>query len=200
MARPAKYTNKDLLDAAAAVTARRWREATITDVAAELGAPVGSLYHRFASRDDLFGSLWVREIRRFHDGLLAAAVDDDPERAMIACAVYIPRYCRRHPERAIAMTLFRQADLVDRVSDDDVRREVAEINDEVEAAMTDLTRRRFGSATRRRLELAVSAVQEVPYGLVRSRIGARAPIPRWVDAAVAGCVPEILALGDTASV
>ncbi|GAA1551832.1 TetR/AcrR family transcriptional regulator [Brevibacterium picturae] len=196
MARPAKFTRDDVLDAAARAVSRRWRDTTIADVAGELDAPSGSIYHRFASRDDLLGTLWVREIERFHEGFLAAADNDDASVALIACALHIPRYCRRHPDRAIAMTLFRQADLVERVTAPELTHAVAVINDHVVATLVDLSRARFGSARRPRLELVTAACQEIPYGLVRGRIAERASIQRWIDAAVAGSAREVLAIGD----
>lgn len=196
MPRPAKFTHDDVLDAAERASARRWRETTIADVATELGAPVGSIYHRFASRDDLLGSLWLREIRRFHEGFLAAAELADADEAIMACAVHLPRYCRRHPDRAVAMTLYRQPDLVTRVSSTELADEVAHVNDTAGAAVDGLAARRFDRVTRTRSELVLAACQEIPYGLVRSRIGARAPIPRWIDRAVEAAAREVLTLGD----
>ena len=64
MARPARFTADGILDAAAVVAAQRWREATVADVAARLGAPPGSVYYRFANKDALFGALWLRAVRR----------------------------------------------------------------------------------------------------------------------------------------
>ena len=50
MARPARFTDRDLLEAAATVAAAHGPgAATIQGIAKAAGAPTGSLYHRFPS-------------------------------------------------------------------------------------------------------------------------------------------------------
>ena len=107
MPRPAKFSEEQILDAAAQAVGRRGRDATIADVAAALDAPVGSLYYRFASREALMISLWTRSIRRFHQGLLAAAAPGDPDEALIEGALHVPRFCRSRPVEALCLTLYR---------------------------------------------------------------------------------------------
>lgn len=194
MARPTKFSTEQILDGALAVVGRRWRAATIADVAAEIGAPVGSIYHRFGSREELFVALWLRSIRRFHVGFLAATRGPDARRAAVAAAVEIPRYCRRHPAEALALSLYRwealiadgPADLID---------EIRTVNDDVEAALRRLCADRFGSTDAKRLELVSVAVQACPYGLVRPYLGAE--VPQDLDDIVAAASGAILALGDT---
>ena len=65
MGRPSKFSEEALLDAALVVVDRDWKAATTADVAAAVGAGVGSLYYRFANREVLLLALWVRSIRRF---------------------------------------------------------------------------------------------------------------------------------------
>lgn len=123
MARPARFTADGILDAAAVVAAQRRREATVADVAARLGAPPGSVYYRFASKDALFGALWLRAVRRFHVGLLEALALPDPGAAACEAAAHVPRFCRDNRLDAIAMTLYRRQDLAARV-DGGLRRDV----------------------------------------------------------------------------
>ena len=57
MGRP-KFNDGDFLDAALAVAAEQGPTAvTVGSIAARLKAPIGSFYHRFASRDVLLGEL-----------------------------------------------------------------------------------------------------------------------------------------------
>ena len=44
--------------------------ATVAGIAGALGAPVGSIYHRFKSRDLLLARLWIRTVKRFQVGFL----------------------------------------------------------------------------------------------------------------------------------
>ena len=73
MARPARFTEQDLLRAATEVAAERGPAgATVAAIAKAAGAPTGSLYYRFASRDLLLGRLWLELIGRFQAGWIEA--------------------------------------------------------------------------------------------------------------------------------
>ncbi len=193
MARPAKFTSEQILDAARDAAVEHWRGTTITHVAERVDAPTGSIYHRFPSRDALFGSLWARSIRRFHQGLLLAAEIEDPQASMAAMARHIPRYCRENPGDAKAMTLYRLSDLLPKIPAEQ-RAELATINDDVDAELRRVTARRYGRLTDRRYRLALLGTRQCPYGLVRPLIGGE--IPRAFDAICVAATEGILALGD----
>lgn len=193
MARPAKFTVDQILDAARDAVQTHWREATIAQVSALVGAPTGSIYHRFPSRDALFGALWARSIRRFHEGLVAASEIDDPSAALAALTVHIPRFCREHPGDAKAMTLYRLPDLLERVPHDG-RADLATINDEVNAGLRTVVARRYGSASDDLVRLALVATRQCPYGMIRPLIGEEIPVE--FDAMCVAAAEGILALGD----
>lgn len=159
--RPTKFTAEQILDAARDVVVEHWRDTTIAHVAARVGAPVGSIYYRFASRDVLFGSLWTRSIRRFHVGLVEAAEIEDPRASLAAMARHIPQFCRDHPGDAKAMTLFRLPDLVEKVPAEQ-RAELGSINDGVNAGLRRATQRRYGSADDHKYRLALGGDSAVP--------------------------------------
>ncbi|MDJ0392426.1 TetR/AcrR family transcriptional regulator [Rhodococcus sp. G-MC3] len=193
MARPSKFSVEQILDAAALACVEHWRDTTIAHVAAAVGAPTGSIYHRFDSRDALFGTLWVRAINRFHEGLLTASRIDDPFEAMASLAREIPRFCRANPHDAKAMTLYRKADLA-RLVPESMRDTVASINDDIDVALRATTARRYGRFTDRRYRLALLATRQGPYGLIRPIVGEF--IPREFDAICVASAEGILALGD----
>src|SRR5699024_9256849 len=112
MARPAKFTPDDILDATAAAVASHGPAVTIAQVSAQIGVPVGSIYHRFSSREHLMTSLWLRSIRRFHVGLLDTGRIPDPREALLAQAVHQPRVCRDNPRDAFMMSLHSQRQLM----------------------------------------------------------------------------------------
>ena len=121
MARPVRFTEDSILDGAARAVEKHGGKVTIAQISTEVGAPTGSIYHRFPSRDHLLIRLWLRAIRRFHVGLLAA-----PDIA--ATSRHIPQFCRNHPIDAQVMTLFRHADLI-ATAPVELRNEVLHIND-----------------------------------------------------------------------
>ena len=193
MARPAKFTADQILDAARDAAVEHWRDTTIAHVAERVGAPVGSIYHRFPSRDALFGSLWARSIRRFHEGLLTATEIEDPRAAMAAMARHIPRFCRENPADAKAMTLYRLADLLEKVPLGQ-RADLATINDDANAGLRRVAARRYDRLTDRRYRLALVGTRQCPYGLIRPLIGG--DIPQEFDAICVAATEGILALGD----
>lgn len=193
MARPAKFTAELILDAAREAVREHWRETTINHVAERVGAPVGSIYYRFPSREALFGSLWARSIGRFHEGLLAAATIEDPAESMAAMARHIPQFCRANPGEAKAMTLYRLPDLLDKVPAAQ-RTELAAINDQVDTELRRVATRRYGELTDHRYLLALVGTRQCPYGLIRPLIGG--DIPDQFDAICVAATEGILALGD----
>ncbi len=193
MARPARFSPDDVLDAAASAIAEHGRGATLAQVAQALGGPTGSIYHRFASREELMAELWLRSIRRFHVGLLAAYRVKDPHEALLAATRHIPTYCREHPVEALAMTLHRQPVLA-ASGPVGLREQARRINDEVDAALRALVPARFGTASDESFRLLMVATRMSPYGLVRPFVGGE--VPGWLDDVCVAAAAGILALGD----
>src|SRR5947209_17532904 len=108
MARP-KFADRDFLDAALAIAAERGPlAATVGAIAERLGAPVGSFYHRFASRDVLLGELWLRTVLDFQQGITAALDAGDGLRA----ALHTPAWVRGHPDEARLLLPYHRDDFV----------------------------------------------------------------------------------------
>lgn len=195
MARPAKFTAERILDAAAEVVREYGRSAAVSQVAERLGAPSGSIYYRFGSREELFVELWLRSVGRFQAGFRQALDQPDAHRALLAAAVHIPRFCRSQPADAIALTLFRQPDLV-HTAPASLAERVAHVNDQVFEQLRQVAQRRFPDGDGRGLQLVDLACRESPYGLVRRQLLAGEAIPVWLDDVVAVSSDAILRLGD----
>lgn len=108
----------------------------------------------------------------------------------------MPHFSREHRTDAIAMTLYRQTDLVQLVPNP-LRAQVAEVNKTVGTAMVDLTQRRFGRADEDTLALVAVACQESGYGLIHRYLRHDLDIPPWMDDAVRASCTAILTLGDS---
>ena len=91
MAPPRKHDTDLILDAARALVLRDGpRAAGVAAIAAESGAPVGTLYHRFGSRDGVLAAVWLRALERFQARCLdAAATAHDAREAGVAELVTI---------------------------------------------------------------------------------------------------------------
>jgi AcrR family transcriptional regulator len=105
-----KFTEHSILDAAEIVIARAGIEgASIAAIARECGAPNGSIYHRFASRQHLIGALWVRIATEYRLTLTATL---NRPRAELAEAVvnHTFAWVAANPARAELLMRFRTED------------------------------------------------------------------------------------------
>ncbi|MCO1656671.1 TetR/AcrR family transcriptional regulator [Pseudonocardia humida] len=192
MGRPARFPADLILDGAARLLAEGGPgAATTTAVAAAIGAPSGSLYHRFGSRDLLLARLWVRTVGRFQAVFLAALAHPDLDRAAVDAAVAVPVWCRAHPDEARVLLLHRRAELVGRWPAE-LDGELATLNDAVAAALAEHTRRRYGTAGGAELARATFALVDVPHAAVRRHVAAGVAPPAEVDALVRETVAALL--------
>lgn len=193
MVKPSRFTVDQILDAATSAVHEHWRAATVAHVTARLGAPSGSIYHRFASRDALFASAWIRAVHRYHAQFGAVYDIADPLEAIVATGLFIPRFCRANPLDARMLTAFRYEDLAA-----DPPAGLAEVlptlNAPVGHLIAHLTERRYGRINQRGTELVALAVRDVPLGMVRSRIGEE--IPLWLDEPVQAASQAVAQLDD----
>ncbi|WP_203660699.1 TetR/AcrR family transcriptional regulator [Actinocatenispora rupis] len=193
MPRQPKFSRDDVLDAARDAVFEHWRSATVSHVTSRLGAPSGSIYHRFASREALFVTAWIRSVRRFQQALTTIVEIPDPTEAIVETALHIPRFCRQHRKDARMMTLYRHADLLT-TAPPELREELAGLNTPVATAIAALTRRRYGRVTNHGLAVMRLACRDSPYGIVRPIIGEA--IPAWIDDAVRATTGALAGLPD----
>jgi AcrR family transcriptional regulator len=179
--RPAKFDSEQILDITLRIIADGGPgQATVAAIAQRLGAPSGSIYHRFESRDLLLARLWIRTVRSAQEGFVAALALPDLDQAALEAALHIPRWSRQHLPEATVLLLYRREDLVDRWPEE-LGPQVAELNKGMEAAVRDFTRRWFGRITPTSLETVAFALVDTPYGASRRYLLAGKPPPPTVD-------------------
>lgn len=101
MARPPKYSSEQILDAAVEVLrGHNPAEVTIALVADVLGAPSGSIYHRFPTRDALMASAWLRAGEGFVADLAVVLRGADPQQAALTAVNLMLDWARRRPREA----------------------------------------------------------------------------------------------------
>jgi AcrR family transcriptional regulator len=187
MPRPARYSVDELLDAAAILLAQEGPAAvTMSAVARAVGAPSGSMYHRFASRAALCGALWMRTEERFHSGVAAAlSASEDPQTRCVAAARFTVRWCREHPNEA--QVLLAGADALD----------AAEWPELLIAARRRLRRklRQLVAGVPADPDRINAAIVDIPYAVVRRHLLAGQVIPGSADAIVADCARVLIAPG-----
>jgi AcrR family transcriptional regulator len=141
--------------------------ATVEAIADLRGAPTGSIYHRFVSRDGLLTRLWIRAVYRSQASFLAAPEHKDPRTAALAAAQSILEFCEQEPADARLLVSFRREDLIRTAPSGQLADELEELNRPLETAVVALARRLHGRPTRAALNRTLLAVFDLPYGAVR---------------------------------
>jgi AcrR family transcriptional regulator len=168
VARPELHPTDAILDGARGVVLEQGLgAATIAAIAESSGAPVGSIYHRFGSVDDLLAQMWIRAVRRSQLRFAAAAEELDPTEAAVGAALSVYDFCVEHPADGRLLLSYRPEDLAGGRIDPKQRAELARLNEPVEAVVKDLARRIYGRVSRGSLDRVLMAVFDVPHGAVR---------------------------------
>lgn len=197
MPRPTKFSTDSMLDAALEVVADDGVGAlTMSAVATRLGAPSGSLYHRFPSRAAMAGALWLRTQQRFQTGFLEALEHPDPMTAARRAAANQVSFSHDHRLDALLMMRYRSDDLLRNEWPDDQVAQYKRERRRLSVAITGL-QRSFGFDDRESLRRITFAVIDVPYTAVRAAIVAvRLPddlAARLIDEAVVALLTPLAA-------
>jgi AcrR family transcriptional regulator len=178
MGRKARFNKDHFVDAALKLLAERGPVAvTMTALAGEIGAPIGSVYHRFVSRDVLLAELWLRIVESFQRGFLEALRRDDGLKA----ALHTLRWVRKHPKEARVLLLHRREDLTTGEWPDDVKERAEDLSREINEEIRAFTRRLCGRSTRQDLLRVTFALIDVPCASVRRHLEVGNVPPKSID-------------------
>lgn len=155
------------------------------------GAPSGSLYHRFPSRTALLAGLWLRTVRRFHDGLYSILDSRGPaSEVAINAARYVVTWCRRNALDAHVMLAGQNAFEPASWSTDD-QAELRSIDSAFAKRVTSVIND-VATQTSADPRLVRLAVIELPYAAVLPYLSRRASIPKHLETTVATAVTKLL--------
>lgn len=183
MGRPAAYSEKQMVDAAAALVAERGLDAfTMEALGGAIGAPMGSIYYRFASRDSLLASVWLDEVERFQ-GFWVGAASRAEHPGELAWATV--EYARKQPARARLLVRHRPDEWLGPDVPKDLQRRARHLNDEIPGALRALSVRWIGRATSRQIATLRFAVVDIPLAAVRPYLEKDAAVPSWLTTTVA---------------
>jgi AcrR family transcriptional regulator len=164
---------------------------TVDSVTRRLGAPKGSFYHRFASRDALLGELWLKTVLDYQEGFAAAIAAGDG----LAAALHTPAWARRHLDDARLLMLHSRHDFVQGDWPAPLKRGVRDQARRFEACLAQFARLAFGRAGPAQLRRATFVLAEVPVAAVKTHLERREPPPPLVDELIATTYRAIVAAG-----
>ncbi|MGW1791267.1 TetR/AcrR family transcriptional regulator [Streptomyces tubercidicus] len=195
MARPPRFDTAQLLDAAVRLAAETGPSGvTMSAVAAAVGAPSGSLYHRFAGRTALLAEVWLRTVEGFQAGYFEALESsDDPRAGGRAAARHIVAWSRAHPAEAALLLYGAQEFGRDHWSDEHLLR-AEEGNMRVRAALAALAGA-LGLHGREGFDRVTLAAVDLPLSLVRRHLRGGTPLPLHAEDLAEQCTDALLAIG-----
>jgi AcrR family transcriptional regulator len=193
MGRPPRFSAEAILSAAARLAADEGPAgSTIAAIAESLGAPTGSIYHRFASRDVLLGELWLQTVEGFQVGFQAALAGPHPLDAGLAAALYTPDWARAHPIPARLLLLHRREDFLPKGWPPEISERAGELNKRTGVALRSFTRRALRSTSAAALRRSHYAVVDLPYAAVIPHLRAAEPPPRIVDELITAAYQSVM--------
>jgi AcrR family transcriptional regulator len=188
----AQFDHASFLGAARDLIAERGPEAvTIDSVAERIGAPKGSFYYRFASRDALLGDVWLKTVLAYQEGFVAAIEAGDGLRA----ALHTPVWARRHLEDARLLMLYSRHDFVQGDWPAALRGGVADQAERFKACVRTFARGAFGRAGRAEMRRATFVLAEVPLAAVKGHLQRRERPPPLVDELISKTYRAIVGAG-----
>ena len=150
----------------------------VQELTRRTGVSVGSLYHRFGSREGLMAQAWLWAVERFQRRFLAALEDADLESG-VAAALATPRFCREQPDAATILACCRRSEFLGSGAPTELAARIAAVNDQPAAAV-----RAFSQRTGRSLLACRLALIAYPLAAVRLFLPGD-PVPEALDAEIA---------------
>ncbi|WP_394822937.1 TetR/AcrR family transcriptional regulator [Pendulispora albinea] len=197
MGRDGIHSPDDILDAARDVVLERGVSGATTRAIAEAaGAPTGSIYHRFGSRDGVLANMWIRAVQRSQRAYLdAIAVQTDPVEGAVGAALSIFDFARHERKDAQIVVLFRREDLI-REAPKGLAEPLRTLNEPVLRAIRQLHDAMSGcpppSGGALSFDTLLLAVFDLPYGATRRYLVRGNAPPRTIRPALELAIRAVL--------
>lgn len=177
MGRKAHFKRDEFMDAALRLVAQGGPGAlTVSALAGGMKAPIGSVYHRFPSRDVILAELWIRAVEQFQRGFLEALACNG-----LLASLYTAEWVRKHPNEGRLLLLYRREELFSGDWPEHLKDDVARLSREMDSGIRSFAQKRFGSLTKESLRRSTFALVDVPLAAVRQYLQKGQPPPGIVD-------------------
>jgi AcrR family transcriptional regulator len=180
MARPALHQPAAIIDATFRLASRGLDAVTIAAVARQSGAPSGSIYHRFGSRDGLLAAAWLEATHSFQEGFVRA-LREETAIPGLAAARHTTGWARRAPHPARALVLHGAQDFGATRWPDGARERARDLARELEDGLAEFSHRRFGDSGGELRRRVTFALLDLPLAAVRRYLAAGIAPPEEVD-------------------
>jgi AcrR family transcriptional regulator len=154
---------------------------TVAAVAREAGAPTGSIYYRYRSREQLLAELWMDVVEGFQSGFVASLAAADDVEGAVEAARFMLSWTRAHELEARLLLLHRRQDFVSGVWPPDLAGRAAALEPQLGAALRAFSLRAFGRADGNTMARLRYALLDGPFGAIKSYVQGRRRVPPVID-------------------
>lgn len=158
----------------------------IQTLADQTGISVGSLYHRYGSREGVMAAAWLDAMVSFQQGFLTALSGGDIA-AGEAAALATPAFARQHCDQAILLCLGRRETLLHENAPAEIAAEAQRHNARAEAALAG-----FARQTGLKLTACLHGIVAFPLASVRLYLPHK-DLPAEVDTYVRAAYRAVIA-------
>lgn len=170
---------------------------TIAAVARAIGAPTGSIYHRYESREQLLAELWMDVVESFQAGFVAVLARANDVDGAVAAARFMAAWTREHLREARMLLLHRRQDFVAGAWPPDLVGRAAALEPQLGEALRGFAKRALGGADADTMARARYALLDAPFGGIKPYVQQGKAAPRVFDEMVEATVRAVLGeLGD----
>jgi len=163
MGRKAHFNKTEIIDAALQIIAEEGLKAlTMQSIAEKIQAPIGSIYHRFHSRDELLAELWINIAKPFQEDFLATLNNNG-----LQAALFTLQWVRTYPKESHVLLLYRREELSSGDWPEDFKQKVADLSSQLDDGIHSFIKRFFGRVTKNNIQRTVFALIDVPFAAVK---------------------------------
>jgi len=186
MGRKPKFAREEILAAALELAAAGGPGlVTVAGLAGAVGAPTGSIYHRFESREQVLAELWMQVVETFQRVFMASLELATNVSDAGRIAVELVAWTRAHPNEARLLALHRRQDFVAGTWPSGLVTRARALEPALGAALQSFAKRAFGRADATTLLRVRFALVDAPLAAVKPFIVAGKTPPRALDSLVA---------------
>jgi AcrR family transcriptional regulator len=165
---------------------------TVAALAKEVGAPTGSIYHRYRSREQLLAELWMDVVESFQNRFAGGLAQSRDLEGGIAMARLMVTWTREHALEARLLLLHRRQDFVSGDWPEDLAARAAGLEPQLGSALRGYADRAFGRTDAETMARLRYALLDAPFGALRPYVQSQKRLPAIVDELVVATARAVL--------
>jgi AcrR family transcriptional regulator len=193
MGRKAIFERRDMTGAALRLVADRGPQSvTVAALAKEVGAPTGSIYHRYRSREQLLAELWMEVVEGFQSGFVEVLGRATDIEGAVLAARFMVAWTREHPLESRLLLLHRRQDFISGDWPADLAGRASALEPQIGSALRAYAERAFGRVDADTMARLRYALLDAPFGGIKPYVQGRKRVPPVVDDLVARTARAVL--------